>query len=87
MLRFFAIEQGMHDGWQCHFVLATSPEDAVARYTKRILAQSYYQSEYYKGNTTEARVFETEFDDFGVLQNVGSATFQDEPILKVEIPD
>ena len=86
MLRFFAVEMGSHDDWNIHFVLAVSLEDAGERFTKRI--KKYYAtwlgSDHYKGTTATATVYETDFDEFGVLQRFSD--LGDRQTLKIKVP-
>lgn len=87
MLKFYAIEQGRHDDWQIHFVLALSLEDAAERYIKSVKKEfdGWFTSEYYKGSTMAAKVYETDFDEFGVLQR--DFNIDDAKTLKFEIPN
>lgn len=89
MLKFFAIEQGSHDDWQIHYVLATSLEDAGERYIKSIRREfaNWLTSEYYKGGTTTAKIYETDFDDFGVLKRIFPSEIGDRPILTIQVPN
>lgn len=88
MLKFYAVEQGSHDDWQIHYVLATSLEDAGERYIKSVKQEfaSWLTSEYYKGSTITATVYETDFDEFGVLKRIYSMDVGDRPMLKIEVP-
>lgn len=85
-LRFFSLEHGYMDGWEGHYILAVSPQDAAARYIRRQKSLPYYQSEHYTGSTIKARIFETEFDEFGILRNVGAGAFNEIPVLEIEVP-
>ena len=88
MLRFYAIEQGLHDDWQIHFVLATSLEEAGERYIKSVKKEydGWFTSQYYQGSTITAKVYETDFDEFGVLRRIFNLS-DDQPVLKIEIPN
>lgn len=87
-IRFFAIEQGSHDDWQIHYILATSAQDAADRYIKRIKTRmaNWLSSPHYHGQTTEAKVYETTFDEFGVLQRMFDLA-DDRPVLSIQVPD
>lgn len=88
MLKFYAVEQGRHDDWQINFVLATSPEDAGARYLKHVKKQyeSWLASEHYNGRTVTAKVYETDFDEFGVLVRRYQSDYGD-AVLEIQVPD
>lgn len=83
MLSFYAIEHGYQEGWEIHYVLATSAQDAAERYIKRRKDKfSLHNSPY----TIEAEVYETNFDEYGVLQRQFDMN-DDAKILRVLIPD
>lgn len=83
MLKFYAVEHGYHDSWEIHYVLATSAEDAADRYIKRRKNKLNLHDSMY---TIEAEVYETDFDEYGVLQRQWDMN-DEAKILRVLIPD
>lgn len=88
MLKFYAVESGRHDDWQIRFVLATSLEDAGERYVKSVKKEfdTWFSSEYYKGTTITAKVYETDFDEFGVLKRIFNLS-DEKPTLTIQVPN